>query len=356
MEVITLLRPENRFIPAMSPRSAPRAAARAVPRIAMDLPAPFVFLVAMAALLSTAPLLQDRLGHYRLERISLASDDSLPLAFDAVLSPGGQALPEAGASADTAPLNDPVPVPEALRTVTWQRYTVRAGDSVSRIASRFGLRNVGTILAVNGIDNARRLRVGQTLDIPSMDGLRHTVAKGDTLSGLAKRHGVSVTALLDVNDLSSETLSAGQSLFIPGAALSRFDLKKAMGELFIRPVAGRLTSPYGYRSDPFTGARTFHTGIDLAVPQGTPVKAVMDGKVAVTGYSPVYGNYVIISHDGGYQSLYGHLHSIGVKKGSSLLQGSVLGKAGNTGYSTGPHVHLSIYKNGKMINPLSVLD
>ena len=107
---------------------------------------------------------------------------------------------------------------------------------MSRIASRFGLRNVGTVLAVNGIDNARRLRVGQTLDIPSMDGLRHTVAKGDTLSGLAKRHGVSVTALLDVNDLSSETLSAGQSLFIPGAALSRFDLKKAMGELFIRRI------------------------------------------------------------------------------------------------------------------------
>lgn len=365
MDVITVLRPENGF--AGNRRPAPGRIARVAPRfgekaLAFEVPFPFWVLVAMAAAFALVTPLQSKFGLYRLERISFGVEDSLSLAFDAVLSPssGAQnwAAPGAvaGPEASLADTETMIAVPESLLPVSWERYTVRAGDSVSRIASRFELRNVSTVLAVNGIDNARRLRVGQVLDIPSMDGLAHTVSRGDTLSSLSSRYSVAVTAILDVNDLATESLTIGQRLFIPGATLSRFDLKKAMGELFIRPVAGRLTSPYGYRSDPFTGARTFHTGIDLAVSLGTPIKATLDGKVAATGYSPVYGNYVIITHDGGYQSLYGHMQSIGVRKGASVLQGSIIGKTGSTGYSTGPHVHFSVYKNGKMINPLSVLE
>ena len=92
---------------------------------------------------------------------------------------------------------------------------------------------------------------------------------------------------------------------------------------------------------------------EVITPLGTPVKATLDGRIAATGYSPVYGNYVIITHDGGYQSLYGHLQSISVKKGASVLQGGLIGKAGSTGYSTGPHVHFTVYKNGKMINVIT---
>ena len=122
------------------------------------------------------------------------------------------------------------------------------------------------------------------------------------------------------------------------------------------PVQGyRITSRFGYRSDPFTGVRTFHTGIDLAAPYGTPIKASLAGTVAATGYSAVFGNYVILSHDDGFQTLYGHMSSIGASRGDRVAQGAVIGYVGSTGYSTGCHVHLSVYKKGKMIDPLSVL-
>jgi murein DD-endopeptidase MepM/ murein hydrolase activator NlpD len=133
------------------------------------------------------------------------------------------------------------------------------------------------------------------------------------------------------------------------------DLRKALGELFVTPVMGRLTSPFGYRSDPFTGVRTFHTGIDIAAPTGTAVKATLDGKIATTGFSSVYGNYVIVTHGEGYQSLYAHLSSVSVKRGQRITQSAVIGRVGNTGYSTGSHLHFSVYKHGKMIDPKSVL-
>ena len=133
------------------------------------------------------------------------------------------------------------------------------------------------------------------------------------------------------------------------------ELKKAMGELFIYPINGRLTSPFGYRRDPFTGRKSFHSGIDLAAPVGTPIKVILDGVVNFTSYSRIFGNYVIVTHPNGYQTLYGHVNAFSVKKGDKVSQGDIIAFVGNTGMSTGPHLHLSIYKNGKLIDPLSVL-
>ena len=226
---------------------------------------------------------------------------------------------------------------------------------MSGIAARSGLRNFGTLLSVNAIDNARQVSEGQMLRIPSVDGLLYTVKKDETLTGIAASYNMSVTALLDANDLTESTLMVGQQLFIPGASLSSFELRKALGELFIYPIRGRLTSPFGYRQDPFTGIKSFHSGIDLAAPSGTPVKATLDGKVAETGTNRIFGNYVIITHERGYQSLYGHLQKIHAKRGQYVTQGTVIGLVGSTGRSTGPHLHLSVYKNGKMIDPFSVL-
>jgi murein DD-endopeptidase MepM/ murein hydrolase activator NlpD len=160
-----------------------------------------------------------------------------------------------------------------------------------------------------------------------------------------------------VNDLTTELVKKGDVLFIPGATMDATALSEALGELFKDPlgVSWRLSSPYGYRPDPFTGVRSFHTGIDMVAPLGTSIKASMAGKVAAAGYNQVYGNYVIVSHSGGYQTLYAHMTTILVKLGQNVNQGSVLGKLGSTGYSTGPHLHFSVYKNGQLINPLSVL-
>lgn len=242
--------------------------------------------------------------------------------------------------------------------VSFQSYTVQSGDTISGITYRFGLTNISTLIAVNDIGNVRQLRSGQRLRVPSMDGLMHNVVAGETLEGLSARYEVAVEDILDVNDLDSAALLADQQLFIPGAKMDSARLQQAMGELFIWPLSGgyRITSRFGRRLDPFTGVPSSHTGIDLAMAQGTPIKAAMSGKIAVAGYTNVYGNYVIIDHENGYQTMYAHLHKPApVKKGQRVAQGTRIGAVGNTGYSTGPHLHFTVYKNGRLIDPETVL-
>ena len=138
--------------------------------------------------------------------------------------------------------------------------------------------------------------------------------------------------------------------------MNEFDYKKAMGTLFVYPTQGRFSSGFGYRADPFTGKRRFHNGIDLANASGTRISATMSGTVADVGDRPSgYGKYVIIKHANGYQSLYGHMSRITVREGQYVYQGTKIGEMGNTGRSTGPHLHFSIYKNNSPVNPLTYL-
>ncbi len=241
--------------------------------------------------------------------------------------------------------------------VTYQTYKVRSGDTISGIAKKFGLTNISTLISVNDIGNVRQLAAGQKLKIPSIDGIIYTVKKGDSLNSITSKHKISLEQLLDVNELTSETLTAGQQLFLPGAAMDASALRNAMGELFRLPIAShfRWSSPYGYRIDPIAGVKSFHTGTDMACPTGTPILAAMSGKVTTTGINRVYGNYVIIDHGNGYQTLYAHMSKIIASKGQWVSQGTRIGLVGSTGYSTGPHLHFTVYKNGKLIDPMSVL-
>ncbi|OHE65782.1 MAG: hypothetical protein A2Z99_12085 [Treponema sp. GWB1_62_6] len=233
-------------------------------------------------------------------------------------------------------------------------YVVRGGDTVSSIAAARAL-SIDSIIALNGVTNVKQLKAGTVLKIPNMDGVPYTVRKGDSLVRIAASWGVPMEAILDANDLKSASIAPGASLFLPGARMRGDDLKSALGELFKYPVNGRLTSTYGWRNDPFTGVRRFHAAIDLAGPMGTPIRAAMDGKVASAGYNSVYGNFVILSHNGAYQTMYAHLDSYKVEKGRRVTQGQAIGELGTTGYSTGPHLHFAVYKNGRAIDPLRLL-
>lgn len=241
--------------------------------------------------------------------------------------------------------------------VTYQNYKVKSGDTISGITKKFGLSNISTLISVNDIGNVRQLAAGQKLRIPSYDGIIYTVKKGDSLDSIVKKNKIDLESLLDVNELTSETLTAGQQLFLPGASLDSKSLKTAMGDRFIMPIAAkfRWSSPYGARIDPIAGVKSFHTGTDMACPTGTPILASMSGKVIATGENRVYGLYVIIDHGNGYQTLYAHMSKIIATKGMWVSQGTRIGLVGSTGYSTGPHLHFTVYKNGKMINPMSVL-
>jgi murein DD-endopeptidase MepM/ murein hydrolase activator NlpD len=287
--------------------------------------------------LSPAELVPPEENHYRRDLASYAG-----------LAPGETAPGE------TLPAADEFIPLDMIETFAWKSYTVKPGDSVSGIAANFAL-SMDAVIASNGITNARRLSAGETLRIPNMDGIPYTVRPGDSLAKIAGESRVPLSAILDANDLRSDTITPGTVLFLPGAKMPREDLRLALGDLFIYPVRGRLSSPFGWRNDPISGVRRYHAAIDLAAPLGTPIKAAMDGRVSTVGINSVYGKYIIISHHGAYQTMYAHLNRVSVSQGASVTQGSKIGEVGSTGYSTGPHLHFAVYKNGRAVDPRNLL-
>ncbi len=122
-----------------------------------------------------------------------------------------------------------------------------------------------------------------------------------------------------------------------------------------KPCRGYISSYYGFRKDPFTKKRAFHAGIDIVGPYGEPVRATADGIVYRLGYQRGLGRYVKIRHKHGYITVYGHLCKYIVRRGERVKQGQIIGYLGNTGRSTGPHVHYEIRYWGRPINPLKYI-
>jgi len=248
--------------------------------------------------------------------------------------------------------------PELLsktRVLLYDTHTVTQGENISTLAVNMGL-NQGTIISVNKITNTRLLQIGKVLKIPNQDGILYTIRSGDTLSSISEKYKAEMEDIKIANELFSDKLRAGADLFIPGAKLDWVSLQEINGDLFIWPVKGDITSPYGYRRDPFNGnRRQFHSGLDIRGSTGTPVNAAMAGRVSNTGSDPVFGNYVVISHHSGYRTLYGHLNAIKTKNGALVSMGETIGYVGSTGLSTGPHLHFMVYKNGTTVNPRSLM-
>jgi murein DD-endopeptidase MepM/ murein hydrolase activator NlpD len=243
------------------------------------------------------------------------------------------------------------------RMLLHSSYTVQNGDTISQIAKNFGL-NEGTLFSLNGISNDRIVPVGKVLKIPSQDGIIYTVKPGDTLESIAQKYekyAADPRLILTANELFTGNILPNDTLFIPGAQLSPEEHLGITGNFFLWPVRGRITSPYGYRMSPFTGNRTFHSGMDIGSPLGTPIRAAMTGLVVSAGYDATFGNYVIISHHAGYRTMYGHMNAIRVKAGAYVGAGDLIGTVGSTGLSTGAHLHFTVYKNGRTTNPRLLL-
>ncbi|MHB9291262.1 hypothetical protein Holit_00335 [Hollandina sp. SP2] len=240
------------------------------------------------------------------------------------------------------------------KLLLYTSYKVQPGDIIGNLAQSFGL-NQDTLISVNGITNTRLLQINQVLRVPNQDGILYLVKKGDTLDSIATKFETPVQTLQTVNELFSDSLMINTNLFIPGARLEMLDLQEINGDLFIWPVRGFITSHYGYRSSPFTGIRQFHSGIDIGVPMGTPIRAAMAGRVTSVGFDKSFGNFVVISHHAGYRTLYAHMSVIRTKSGDYVGTGEHIGDAGSTGLSTGPHLHFTVYKNGVTINPRTLI-
>ncbi len=121
------------------------------------------------------------------------------------------------------------------------------------------------------------------------------------------------------------------------------------------PYQAPITCPYGWRTHPITGNQSFHSGVDLGADSGTPIYAVRSGYVTTATYSDVYGNYVTVNHGDGYSSLSAHMTYYVVSSGEYVEQGQIIGYVGSTGWSTGPHLHLTIYYNGEHVNPMDYI-
>jgi len=144
--------------------------------------------------------------------------------------------------------------------------------------------------------------------------------------------------------------------FFAGESFNAVERAYFLRILYDFPILrGSITSRYGSRADPFTGHPSFHNGIDIGAPEGTSVHAARDGTVAEVGTSPVLGNFVVLNHSGGWQSVYGHLSSVALATGAAVATGALVGEVGSTGKSTGPHLHFEVRRKGSAVDPFPLL-
>lgn len=252
---------------------------------------------------------------------------------------------------------------EARREVI--TYTVEPGDTLYDLAEKFGVSGDTIVWANTRLEEHPDLiAVGQALIIPPVSGVLHTVAKGDTLEGIAKKYKVDVSAIVssEFNNLSEPyQLVVGQRIMVPEGkkpevprvvtAQPQPQVAAPRGALvgtgrFIWPTSGQITQGYW----------AYHRAIDIGSPIGTLIYASDAGYVEVAGWSRVgYGYHVIIDHGNGFKTLYAHMSWFDVVPGQSVKRGELIGRVGSTGWSTGPHVHFEIIRNGIKLNPFGYL-
>jgi murein DD-endopeptidase MepM/ murein hydrolase activator NlpD len=254
-------------------------------------------------------------------------------------------------------------------------YLVQSGDTISQIAQMFDV-SVNTIVWANDL-HSQILQPGQTLVILPVSGILYSVKSGDTLQSIAKKYGGDVYDIMQFNNIASGTaLTIGDQITIPdgelanpisGSAGVRWSssgsssgsgrVYTANGHTFFlasdgssEPVRGTGGPSYpGYYMKPVNGVLTQglhgYNAVDLGAPIGTPIWAAAAGEVIVSkmgGWNGGYGNYVVISHGNGTQTLYAHMKETVVSVGEEVAQGQVIGYVGITGMTTGPHVHFEV--------------
>lgn len=245
-----------------------------------------------------------------------------------------------------------------------------------------------------GVPGTGRLRLPD-LPLPAVAAqasgpATHTIAAGDTLWDVARSAGVSVAALAAANGVSERSiLRLGRVLRIPArgtvpaltaaraagpgahagapegagvtaaapAAVTRTSPAPAARRLALRwPSAGIITSRFGWRISPIFGRREFHTGMDIATRYGSPVVAARSGIVRFVGWMSGYGRLVVLDHGGGIETSYSHLSAALVNPGERVAAGQVIGRIGNTGWSTGPHLFFEVRRNGVPVDPARYLN
>jgi len=236
-------------------------------------------------------------------------------------------------------------------------HVVQRNETLSDIARHYEI-NVDTIVAANAIGDPNRIRVGDELRILSQDGVLHRIEPGESLWDISRLYNVNLEQVAAVNRIQEPSrIKAGTELFLAGAEAARAQQFKesvvdAAGRLarnFSWPVQGPISSTFGPRWG------RMHQGLDIAVVTGTPVRAAANGTVSFSGDNGGYGLLVIIDHGSGVETRYAHNSQLLVKEGDRVQRGQTIARSGNTGNSTGPHVHFEIRQFGQAVDPQSYL-
>lgn len=254
-----------------------------------------------------------------------------------------------------------------------ETYTVETGDTLSTIASKFGI-SVNTLLWANNLSVKSTIRPGNTLVILPVSGVQHAVKKGDTLGKISSTYNVSSEEILAYNNMgSADDLSVGEKLIIPGGkvqAPAPPSRSNAIGKVFSTPSTSSNASPSRAGSGTmiwptdlriitqYYGAR--HTGIDVDCKFDNNNYAADDGIVSYSGWKSGYGYTVEINHGNGLWTRYGHHAKLYVSGGQQVTKGQSIGLCGTTGYSTGTHLHFEVFSGSAMVpgarrNPLEYI-
>jgi murein DD-endopeptidase MepM/ murein hydrolase activator NlpD len=228
-------------------------------------------------------------------------------------------------------------------------YLATGDDTLIGIAARCSI-PYDSIASLNRIASIKETVAGRILLLPTLPGLYLPEKAGNAFENL-------LLSSFDPDDPSILVFSVRETPPRLVYCLPDRTFEGTLRAFFLTPAFrfplpdGILTSSFGIRKNPVSGRLIFHNGIDLAAPRGTPVLACADGTVDETGTSPVYGNYIIVTHDGNKQSLYGHLQTIKIELHEKIKSGRIIGTVGSTGQSTGPHLHFELHENGVPKNP-----
>ena len=241
-------------------------------------------------------------------------------------------------------------------------YTVQTGDTLYGIAEKFDISADTIMWASSGLEfHPDLLKIGQVLTILPIDGVYHTVVSGDTLDSIAQQYKAEVSAIIEYeyNHLESPyDLFLGQKLVVPGG---KKPYQAHVVHVYSGPIPEGATKGTGGFGWPTSGTVTqgfkpMHMAIDIGAPTGTSIVTADSGYVVTAGWSEYgYGRYVVIDHGNGFQTLYAHLNAILVEVGQSVGKGARIGSVGNTGRSTGSHLHFEVRYGGVQRNPLGYL-
>ncbi len=263
-----------------------------------------------------------------------------------------------------------MPIVETVSNVETARskitkYTVQSGDTLWSIARKFNI-STDTIRYANKLEDENSVSPGQELTILPATGLMYTVAAGDTLAGIAASYKASEAMIIAQNDLYGEELTVGLQIFIPDGEIP--EAPKPVTTYSSSSSSSYSSGYYGssnaiastgiFRFPTLIGPNGYYNGyhnwaIDIPNAIGTPIFAADSGRIveARYGWNGGYGNTILIDHNNGYQTRYGHMSSLAIV-GGYVSKGQVIGYMGSTGRSTGSHLHFEIILNGVRQNPI----